>query len=111
MTNTATTASIHTPGAEVVGTYYGETFAGTVIESRAHTINFETFIVLVKLDGPTVIMGQERTEVMLSVHFDGSNADSYIGVGSGHSLRLAVRPSELECSTCGRTTYWCQGHR
>ena len=94
MTKTQTPADFRTPGTKVAGTYMGNPFTGTVTSSRWHTMNHETTMVFVELDEAIEVRfaGQvlrKATDVLVHVYFDGSNADSYNGVGHGDSIRAS----------------------
>jgi len=80
-----------TVGTKVTGTYMAVPITGTVTECRYHSYNHETLLVSVELDEPTVVNGRPRDSVLLAVYADGSNADSYVGVGWGDSIKVAER--------------------
>jgi hypothetical protein len=92
MTTTQTfNAAALRKGDRVIATYYGNTVEGTVRQTRWHTMNYRALEVWIEFE-PTIITvgkGDERTSLLVYVHSDGTNCDSYNGYDAGHSVRPA----------------------
>lgn len=90
------TATIHTAGTPVKGTYHGTPIEGTVVASRVHTMNREAYEVTVDLLPVSVLALRDAGmcagatgRMIVAVTCDGGNPSSYVGADAGMSLVVA----------------------
>lgn len=65
------TTPLLTTGTRVTGVYCGATITGTIVATRANTMNWSQHLTDVALDEPTIVFGTPRTEVRITTLIDG----------------------------------------